>query len=730
MVRISILISVLVLGFSLSAGAETPPRPRILVSALEVGEMRSEWNSYPLFRTEFDETKNTIDGALLKPIDVPIPIDAGGYTHERHKQNYREMQAAGLLYQITRDERYAQFVRDMLLKYAKLYPSLKPHPKALNSKGGRLFWQTLNETVWLVHASQAYDCIYDWLKPSERKTIEEKVFRPMVRFFLTEQKAAVDRVHNHGTWMSAALGMIGYAMNDRDLVDVALYGTKRDGSAGFLKQLDQLFSPDGYYAEGPYYARYAIMPFFFFAQAIEYNQPELRIFEHRNQILRKAVWATLQLTNPDGTFLPINDALKEMSLHAKELILAVDICLARYPGDDGLLWFAKRQNSVTFDGAGLKAAKILAHTRGQIPNAYRSLEFRDGSSGNEGGVGVLRSIGEHGHTLLAMKYTAQGDGHGHYDKLSFIYGNQDREIVQDYGAVRFVNVEPKFGGRYLPETDTWAKQTIAHNTIVVDGRSHYDGMFEVASEKHADRHFFSASDPSLQVMSAKAEWLYDGVSMQRTMALVQDDRLAQPLVLDLFKIESKDRHQYDLPFYYLGHLMHTNVNYRSFDTLQTRFGSSHGYQHLWKEAEGVAGNTLTFTWLNGHRYYSIVSAAGSPTSAYLVRIGAGDLQFNLRNEPALILRRKTSSTLFASAIEAHGYFEGVNEISYGTQSTIQEVNVLASNSDVSLVEYKGKDSLRWVFAVTHRAASDTQEHSITVGTTTYAWRGNFRLWRE
>ncbi len=167
--------------------------------------------------------------------------------------------------------------------------------------------------------------------------------------------------------MSAALGMMGYALNDRELSDVALYGTKKDGSGGFLRQLNELFSPDGYYAEGPYYARYAIMPFIFFAQAIEYNQPELKIFEHRSQILKKAVWATVQLTNPNGTFLPINDAMKEMSLHAREMVLAVDVCVARYPSDEGLLWFARRQNRVTFDGAGLKAAQILANEPNKIP---------------------------------------------------------------------------------------------------------------------------------------------------------------------------------------------------------------------------------------------------------------------------------------------------------------------------------------------------------------------------
>ena len=45
--------------------------------------------------------------------------------------------------------------------------------------------------------------------------------------------------------------MTGYVLNDKNFVDQALYGLDKSGNAGFLKQLDNLFSPDGYYEEGP-----------------------------------------------------------------------------------------------------------------------------------------------------------------------------------------------------------------------------------------------------------------------------------------------------------------------------------------------------------------------------------------------------------------------------------------------------------------------------------------------
>ena len=37
-------------------------------------------------------------------------------------------------------------------------------------------------------------------------------------------------------------------------------------------------------------------------------------------------------------------------------------------------------------------------------------------------------------------------GHGHFDRLSFTYYDNNKEIIQDYGAARFLNIEPKNGG--------------------------------------------------------------------------------------------------------------------------------------------------------------------------------------------------------------------------------------------------------------------------------------------
>ena len=148
------------------------PHPNLILTKQDVVSIQKSWDKYPLFKKTLDEAKQKIDKALMSEIDVPIPRDAAAYTHEKHKQNYNEMFLAGILYQITQKEIYAEFVKKMLLKYSELYPTLKKHPAAKSESPGRLFHQSLNEYVWLVHSSQAYDCIYEYLTPDQRKVIE------------------------------------------------------------------------------------------------------------------------------------------------------------------------------------------------------------------------------------------------------------------------------------------------------------------------------------------------------------------------------------------------------------------------------------------------------------------------------------------------------------------------------------------------------------------------------
>ena len=179
------------------------------------------------------------------------------------------MYDAGQLYKLTGNADYASFAAKILTSYADVYPDWGIHPAPKEQSPGRMFWQNLNESWWLVHASQGYGAIKDTLDAESREHIETNLLRNMSEFLSDGSPETFNKIHNHGTWATAAVGLTGYAIGDEDYVEQALMGLDKSGDAGFLKQMDKLFSPDGYYNEGPYYQRYALMPFVVFAQAVQ-----------------------------------------------------------------------------------------------------------------------------------------------------------------------------------------------------------------------------------------------------------------------------------------------------------------------------------------------------------------------------------------------------------------------------------------------------------------------------
>jgi hypothetical protein len=654
----------------------------------EATQISNSLTKYTLSLNSYNELKKEVDKWTDKDVDVPFPKDpAGGYTHEKHKANYMLMFNSGILYNLTGDNKYANLVKQLFLKYAKLNPALPKHPEAVGSLAGHLFWQALNDANWLVYTGMAYDLICNSLSPEEKKTITDGAFKPEVEY-LTKGVGNnwFNWIHNHGVWACAGVGIVGIATDNKEYVDMALYGSNKDGKGGFMAQMDGLFSPDGYYTEGPYYVRYAILPFYVFANALKNARPELKVFQYRDKILQKALLSGLQLTNLDGAFYPLNDALKEKDYTSNELTTAVDIAWNVYGKDDGLLVVANKQNDVLLNSGGISIAATMAGTK-NIPAyyPYKAVEYVDGVKGDEGGVSVLRNGKGKDLTTLIYKYTAHGLSHGHFDKLNINLYDKGNEILTDYGAVRFISVEQKFGGRYLPENKSYAAQTIAHNTLVLDEASHFNGNEGESGKHHSEKLFSSIDNSNVQVSSAREQNAYKDAQLQRTVYLLQLPG-GKKIIVDLFNAIASKQTQFDLPFQYNGQLINTSFKYQPATKTQETLGKKNGYQFLWKEAEASLKDTIAqFTFLNSRTYYTISSLIEDSASLFFTRIGANDPNFNLRREPAYIIRKNGQKQLFLNVIEIHGSYDPIVEYSANTYPSVENIRLL-ENDDYTVAE--------------------------------------------
>ena len=711
------LLSVAMLGLATSSvtACATP---------IEEGVIENESLEPSAFDRVMSELAASVDARLAVGVPVPAPVDAGGgYTHEQHKQNGKTIYEAGLLYAHTWDETYLLAVRDILFDYSDIYPDLELHPERKEQTPGRLFWQGLNESVWLVYAIQGYEQVRADLSDADRARIEDRVFNPMADFLSVGSPTTFDRIHNHGTWAAAGVGMTGYVLGQPERVEQALLGLDKSGEAGFLKQLDLLFSPDGYYAEGPYYQRYALMPFVLFAQAVEANEPERQIFEYRDQIILKAIRSTVDQSYA-GKFFPINDAIREKGLNTVELKfgLAIAYDLTK---DPELLGAVMLQNGVvpTPEGAQL----LRAIDQGQAePFAFSSKLLRDGSTGAEGGLAILRSGPNSDDAAVLMKATTQGLGHGHFDRLGFLYFDNGQEVIADYGAARFLNVEPKNGGRYLPENTTWAKHSIAHNALVVDETSHFDGDWR-EGQKHAPRVLTFETNSELQIAFAEIDTAYEGVNLQRLTAILPGQN-GRDYVIDIMRGLSDRPHTYDLPIHFKGQLIETSFDMAHATARLEPLGSENGYQHLWQRSVSEPLDKLAdASWLLGDQFYTLSFKSDLDPTVYFLELGANDPNHNLRHEQALMLRSSGESVTYVSVYERHGRYDSDEEVTVFTGASLQDIEIDTQSGITSVsIETKSGEAVEFRLAqsgltraplqVSH-TKNDTTEHF------DYPWEG-------
>ena len=702
--------------------------PSAFFTKAEAVEVKAGIDKYPLLTKSFNEIKKDVDVYLGKEVDVPLPKDAaGGYTHDRHKNNYTLMFNSGVLYNITGDEKYATLVKNMLLKYAVLNPTLKNHPQATSSSPGRLFWQALNDANWMVYAGLAYDLIYNSLSVTDRKKIETGAFKPEVDYVTKDLKDWFNLLHNHAVWACAGVGIIGIASNNKDYIDMALYGTEKDKKSGFIAQMDNLFSPDGYYTEGPYYVRYAILPYILFANALNNTNPSLKIFEHRNSILQKALLTCLQQTNTDGTFFPLNDAIKDKDYTSNELVNAIAIAWKAYGRNDAFLTVAKKQNRVILSKGGLEVAAAIASNKTVPANyPYKTIESTDGVKGDEGGISILRNGSSENLTSLVFKYASQGMGHGHFDRLNINLFDKGNEILQDYGSARFIGIEQKYGGRYLPENTSYAAQTIAHNTLLVDEMSHFNGDSKVGEKYHAQKLFSDISNSKVLAVAAAENNAYKNVQLQRGLYMIELPN-NKKFVIDIFKVASPDEHQYDLPFQYNGQLISTSFKYTANTKKQETLGSKNGYQFLWKEAEATLQDTIAqFTFLNKKSFYTISSLIDGKAEIFLTSTGANDPNFNLRKVPSYIIRKKAGNQTFLNVLEIHGDYDPVYELSSNAYSAVQQIKLLQSDEEYTVAEITIANKKLQIIQC-NKNFNKNETHVLKVAQNNIEWKGPFTI---
>ena len=414
-----------------------------------------------------------------------------------HYNNAEYLRDCMFLYLATGKDCYALYIRDMMLDYATKYITYLEHDteRKVGPWGGKMYAQSLDESVWASDACRAYVVAKPLMTTDEIQRIEQGYLRPCAELLLRRRGTA-----NWQVWHNSGLAALGIALQDDNLVHVAI----DDPQCGYRTMMRQYVAADGWWGEGsPTYHYYPLRAMLLTAEVVRCCNINL----YDDQLLQmlvnpaRGVYADLHFpSHNDGWYgesLSAQASLYELAYKRFNNDFILNILRQCYRHTERLSVEALLNNTT------IKPADIP-------PTDWPSTLFENV------GYAVLRS----GIKTVVLKYGPHGGGHGHPDKLSISIHDGKKELVSDLGTCAYG----------IPTYHNWYRKTLAHSTMTVD-----------AHDQHPTTGFLLDFHPSTKGGKASAQTTnaYQGVSMKRTLMLNNNT------LTDLFTAISDTVHLYD-----------------------------------------------------------------------------------------------------------------------------------------------------------------------------------------
>lgn len=414
-----------------------------------------------------------------------------------HAANLNYLQACMYLYLATDNPKYAEYIRDMLLDYSLKYPTYFEHNtarKPTQAFSGKMFGQSLDESVWASYASKAYSVAKKIMTPEQIKAIEKGYLQSCANMLLNRKVGG-----NWQVWHNSGLIALGVALQNDSIIDVAL----NDPKCGYNKLMSTEVYDDGWWNEGsPIYHYYPLRAIILSADALRCRNINLYDKKLYNMLASPALGVYSDLYFPAH-----NDGWYGESLTAQANLY--EFAYLRYK-DPLFLSILNRCYQKT------NRNSMEALLSGMDINLSMNQEHPKSIYFENTGFAVLRS----GDKSVVLKYGPHGGLHGHPDKLSISIHNGKEELLTDLGTSAYG----------VPDYMQWYRKTAAHSTVTIDSKDQSPTTGQLVQ--------FTPSAKGCSV-EAKTTEAYPGVEMSRKLSL-QGNKL-----IDDFKCTSSDSHTYD-----------------------------------------------------------------------------------------------------------------------------------------------------------------------------------------
>jgi len=495
------------------------------------------------------------------------------------------MRDAALAYAFTNRADYARRAGELLVAYATRYLSYPRHD--VNGKdtitAARVTSQTLDESVWLIPVVWSYSLLRDTLAAEQRAQIESKLLRPAANTIIGP---SFDNLPNIQCWKNSAIGCVGYALEDQDLISTAL----DDPTRGFRTLMSRYVVQGGVWAEGSMgYQLYALRALWPLAEAARRHGTDLYANEHYRSLLD----GPIALALPNGDPAGYNDNPGLNLTHWGEVY---ELAYARWKRPEyGRAATLGPRNTITalLYGTGvLPSGECIPKTSVLIARA---------------GLGSMRTE----DATIEVRSGMHGGGHGHPDMLNIVTFGKGHTFGVDPGSIGY--------GAALHRE--WYRSTIAHNTVCVDQQLQSNADGRVVDWKQ---------DAQATSWKGTAN-VYAGVTLTREV------RLEANRATERFTCESADEHVYDWAFHSLGELTLSMTT----SELEGRLGDENGYQHIRQIRQAASDTDWVATWTRGNATLRL-HVKGAPGTSLYTGVGPGP---NPAEPVAMVVIRRRGRTV-------------------------------------------------------------------------------------
>ena len=516
--------------------------------------------------------------------------------HYMHDMLSHDAKILGIAYRMTGKTIYAQHAAEILKLYAdkyKDYPIVDNYGKQSNW-GARIYSQTLNESIWLIDMTFAYDLVRGSrvMTAADRTHIEQDLLLPSAATVVRGHK---EPTLNIQSWINGAEAAVGFELGDKALIDEAL-----DGPLGFRYQMKN-YVHEGFWLEGAWgYQLYAMRPLTYTAEMAKLYGLDLW---KQEPALASMYLSPLGVVLPDGKLPAFNDS------HEVPLYPNANLYELAYENTHNPLLLAVLDNAPRSSSESLLFGAEPLPLQG--PNSLKSAVFPDA------GYAMLRA--KHSDLNVIMKFGPHGGGHGHYDKLG--------EIVYAEGRVQGVDPGTQLYGMALHKD--WDQMSVAHNAPTVDELRQNQATGKLIAWKEGDDY---------AAATANAGPVYPFAELTRSV-----------LVTDQYALQLDQEHSTD------GKPHVFDVNYHNFGTqtmqLETApydgLPKADGYTPLEQVRRGESSNNLETRFDNDGTAMSFEVLGGVPTEVFQ---GVAPGPHPMVNVPFVIVRRQGLDAIFVSLL--------------------------------------------------------------------------------